>query len=636
MTKLPKLAEHVERKLDLQWRELTRSHGLTEECLKLPNARRANGELRTADLQLSYEHAVAESLVTRTTLLAKERFEQVAGEYFAIWVLAANARTEVFTEWIGEIKAAVESELTRLWAASEWHPSFQLRCVKTASKDLASLTGGWESRANRLEIQHLESPHLSLRSLLAASGDLNVAVTLEQGEQTIRLLKSLEAMDSTAIGKPPIPTEADEHRSTQEGTHNTRTEDGGALPNPGTLVNRSDANNMNLTPQQRDLLFEIVDAHASGHGSRFIFTHGLVSSGITYPDHYSVRVDADDDDLSLLERKRLVDILGREPGRLIVIRAELTELGIKTAALLRREPVPTTANPSDAAASMRNEWNIAWSRFVALRTHPPSAWYEDDVRQFNDIVTALEAFGHDLALFRVSNDMLKFRPTAIQRAGRSGRFPGSVQMSTKRSCDEQYVRRQMEAIALYFHNVSMRAPVPRAESDPVSQRSVTPDAQDVVSQTTDSQSGPTSDNPREAIEGPGSSTIAVGKDDGADGRTSSWEDIEIRFTSEHHAQIFVRGRPGDSINFADMGFEDRRGGGGKPIRAWALLVALAHSEGIYPAAKVSGDQTIQKRAQELRDRLAGYFHIAGDPLPFLEGTGYKSRFKISRSPSFET
>lgn len=120
------------------------------------------------------------------------------------------------------------------------------------------------------------------------------------------------------------------------------------------------------------------------------------------------------------------------------------------------------------------------------------------------------------------------------------------------------------------------------------------------------------------------------------GESLAWEDIEIRFTSEHRVQIFVRDRPGASLNFADMGFEDRRGGGGKPIRAWALLVALAHNDNIYPAAKVSGDQSIQKRAHELRNRLAGYFQIAGDPLPFLEGTGYKSRFRISRSPSFDT
>ena len=54
--------------------------------------------------------------------------------------------------------------------------------------------------------------------------------------------------------------------------------------------------------------------------------------------------------------------------------------------------------------------------------------------------------------------------------------------------------------------------------------------------------------------------------------------LEIRFAREQRVQIFVRGRPGDSMNFADMGFEDRRGGGGKPILAWALLVALSQNQ----------------------------------------------------------
>jgi hypothetical protein len=131
-------------------------------------------------------------------------------------------------------------------------------------------------------------------------------------------------------------------------------------------------------------------------------------------------------------------------------------------------------------------------------------------------------------------------------------------------------------------------------------------------------------------------TALIGKGDREVGQTFTWQDFEIRFTSEHRVQVFVLGRPGRSMNFADMGFEDRRGGGGKPILAWALLLTLSQNDGICPAAEISGNQLIQKRAQELRDHLADCFHIAEDPLPFLEGIGYKSRFKVSRSPSFDT
>jgi hypothetical protein len=124
---------------------------------------------------------------------------------------------------------------------------------------------------------------------------------------------------------------------------------------------------------------------------------------------------------------------------------------------------------------------------------------------------------------------------------------------------------------------------------------------------------------------------------GADGEPLQWEDIEIRFTSEHRVQTFVCDKPRESMNYADMGFEDRRGGGGKPVKAWDFLMALSQNgDGIYPAAKIFGDQSIQKRAQDLRDRLAGYFGIAGDPLPFVEGIGYRGRFKIRRSPGFDS
>lgn len=115
-----------------------------------------------------------------------------------------------------------------------------------------------------------------------------------------------------------------------------------------------------------------------------------------------------------------------------------------------------------------------------------------------------------------------------------------------------------------------------------------------------------------------------------------WEDIEIRLLSEERVQIFIRGRPGETKNFAEMGFEDRRGKGGKPKQAWQLLKVLSQNDGIIPPSAISGQQAMQKRAQELRDLLSPHFQITEDPLPFVEGIGYKTRFKISRSPSYDT
>ena len=47
-------------------------------------------------------------------------------------------------------------------------------------------------------------------------------------------------------------------------------------------------------------------------------------------------------------------------------------------------------------------------------------------------------------------------------------------------------------------------------------------------------------------------------------------------------------------------------------------------------------QRMQKRAQEIRHLLCEHFHITEDPLHFIEGIGYKIRFKITRSPAYDT
>jgi hypothetical protein len=132
------------------------------------------------------------------------------------------------------------------------------------------------------------------------------------------------------------------------------------------------------------------------------------------------------------------------------------------------------------------------------------------------------------------------------------------------------------------------------------------------------------------------STVGTSGNGAAQPAPRGWEDIEIRFLSDERVQIFVRGRPSDTKNFAEMGFEDLRGKGGKPKQAWHLLQVLSQNRGMVPATAIFGHQDIQKRAQELRDVLCDHFHIADNPLPYLEGTGYKTRFKIERSPACNT
>lgn len=130
--------------------------------------------------------------------------------------------------------------------------------------------------------------------------------------------------------------------------------------------------------------------------------------------------------------------------------------------------------------------------------------------------------------------------------------------------------------------------------------------------------------------------ISAGTQPQVGGSQLKWEDIEICFLSEQRIQIFTRGTPAASLNFAELGFEDRRGRGGKPDLAWGLLRELSARDGRIQASSVSGNQQIQKRAGEIRRRLCQYFRTTENPLPFLEGIGYQTRFKITRSRAYDT
>ena len=117
-----------------------------------------------------------------------------------------------------------------------------------------------------------------------------------------------------------------------------------------------------------------------------------------------------------------------------------------------------------------NKQSLAWARFQALRSHPPSSGDEGEVSQFHEIVSALEeAFNLDLSSFLIPEAELKqyedeSGSTAWEDAGRNvdrfsrapypGRFPARKQMSDKRFCDVQFLHRQIDGIAIYFQHLS--------------------------------------------------------------------------------------------------------------------------------------------------------------------------------------
>jgi hypothetical protein len=114
---------------------------------------------------------------------------------------------------------------------------------------------------------------------------------------------------------------------------------------------------------------------------------------------------------------------------------------------------------------------------------------------------------------------------------------------------------------------------------------------------------------------------------------TSWSEIEIAFLSDERVEICVAGDR-KTYNFGELGFEDRRNG--NPTEAWTMLRKLAGSGGTEtrpPAGK--GRAMIQKRIEEIREKLRSLFGIQTDPIPF-NGNTYQASFKTSRRPSFDT
>lgn len=118
---------------------------------------------------------------------------------------------------------------------------------------------------------------------------------------------------------------------------------------------------------------------------------------------------------------------------------------------------------------------------------------------------------------------------------------------------------------------------------------------------------------------------------------ATWKDVSMTFISDHRVQIDVVDVR-QTRNYAEMGLEDRRGGGGKPALAWTLLKELAESGGGIAKPddfKRPGWPKVEKQVQTLRARLRELFVISEDPLPFNKRSGYEAKFKIKIGNSFQ-
>ena len=120
---------------------------------------------------------------------------------------------------------------------------------------------------------------------------------------------------------------------------------------------------------------------------------------------------------------------------------------------------------------------------------------------------------------------------------------------------------------------------------------------------------------------------------GADAAT--WEGIEITFLSDERVQIHI-GKTHETRNYAEFGFQDNKSK--NPNRAWETLRRLAELRGIIRDGTQAGLPwpKLEKRVQEIRRVFRKHFSICSDPLPFVKGSGFHARFKISCGPSFRS
>jgi hypothetical protein len=160
--------------------------------------------------------AVIDSIgIAETVELAKARFADLAGGYLSVWA-DMNRDSDQFTRWLEDLRLLVVREVGDLWCPSEWHVQwFERACCKKVEEALTPLIDEWESRAARLEVQHLEKPHLSLRSLLLSGGDLNLAATLDAAENAMDNAQRVLNWDSATPSRSPV-NDAGEGKSKPE------------------------------------------------------------------------------------------------------------------------------------------------------------------------------------------------------------------------------------------------------------------------------------------------------------------------------------------------------------------------------------------------------------------------------------
>lgn len=110
---------------------------------------------------------------------------------------------------------------------------------------------------------------------------------------------------------------------------------------------------------------------------------------------------------------------------------------------------------------------------------------------------------------------------------------------------------------------------------------------------------------------------------------TQWHEVKISFIDGENVSIRVKDKA-TIKNYAEMGFKNRS----KPSKLWFLLKELARSTGSL--AGYSDKEKTKELVSDLRKKLALYFKIEGDPIPYKMREGYQTAFELKGSlPSRE-
>jgi len=91
------------------------------------------------------------------------------------------------------------------------------------------------------------------------------------------------------------------------------------------------------------------------------------------------------------------------------------------------------------------------AKLDALAANIPSRIEQSHVDEFHEILALFaSATAQDISVFRVPNDKMQKVVVSAQRASR--RFPGSVQYSSEKYCDDNFFLRRLQEVRIYFGN----------------------------------------------------------------------------------------------------------------------------------------------------------------------------------------